>query len=188
MADTLDFGDWSARDGTDGSFGDFSPRSSSGSDGSLFGSGFGASAKGIAGGISGLVGGFFDSKAASAQAESYHQAAKQGNEIANLEEESTAISQYQEARKVSKTLGQIRATEASNGFGEGGSGMYILQDSQRQGAIANAKIGIQGQIQVDAARMAANKAEGEAKAAEAGSSKSMFGGIMSAVSSIAGLL
>lgn len=143
---------------------------------------------GVVKGFGGLITGEMDADAAKEQAKAFHEAALQGREIAELEGEATTLEQYQEQRKLTKSLGEISAAQAANGFAEGGSGLYILADSARQGAVTQGKTGLQGAIEQDAAIMAANKSDAEAAAARASAKKSEAGGIMSGISGVFSLV
>jgi hypothetical protein len=139
-------------------------------------------------GVGGLIGGIISSGADEAQAKSYQQAGDIAGENARLEEEATGIKEYQEQRKINESAGSIRATQAANGFEEGGSGLYALRENTRQGGVAEGGIAVQGQIQENAFLEEQAKAYGEAQAAKAASQSSMMGGIFSALSGIASLL
>ena len=155
--------------------------------GGVFGGSDFGGLSGVAKGVSGLVGGIFDSQSYAAQQQSYTEAAGIADENARLEEESTQVKEYQEQRKIDRTLGSQKAAVAASNFGEHGTALYLLSDSARQGALAKGMIGVQGQIEENAYREQAAKARGEAAAASAASSKSMVGGLFSAASSIIGL-
>jgi hypothetical protein len=139
-------------------------------------------------GVGGLIGGIINSQADAAQAQSYQEASDIAGENARLEEEATGIKEYQEQRKINESEGSIRATQAANGFEEGGSGLYALRENTMQGGIAEAGIAVQGQIQENAFLEEQAKAAGEASAAKSASQSSMVGGIFSAISGIASLL
>lgn len=171
-----------------GDFGDFGGGDWGGGSSSGGGGLFGGSSKfdfgGIAKGVGGLIGGFQDSSAFKAEAASYETAAKIAEENVGLTEEEVALKQFNEDRKVARTIGTERSTIAGNGLAQGGSGDYIIEDSARQGALSKGLIGVEGQIQENAYRTQAEKARGEAAAATAAAGKAKTGGIMSGLGSV----
>jgi len=81
-----------------------------------------------------------------AEAENYDRASTLALQNERFTEQSTAIQQAQLERNTVMQIGGQRADIAGAGFTESGSGLDILADSARQGALAKAVLGQQGLI------------------------------------------
>jgi hypothetical protein len=116
-----------------------------------------------------------------AEAGEYDLAAQLARQNKQYTEQSTAIQQLQLERNISSTIGGVRAGLAASGLKASGSGLYLLADSARQGALAHQVLSMQGQIteagyeeqaqsydvMAGAARMAASGETGIAAGTEA---------------------
>jgi hypothetical protein len=143
--------------------------------------------------FSNAVSSLFGSSAASslaagsqASAGSYDEAARISRRLAAI---GTNIKQYQLGRQIDKTLGKQQAQVAGAGFDVlSGSAGDIFRSSVREGALAKAVLGIQGQIDVQAELQKATSYAGMAQQARSAaaaqrsqSGGSMFGAIFSGI-------
>ena len=136
------------------------------------------------------------------ESQAYTEAAGYATGNVQLAEESTAIQQYQQQRKLATTLGRQRAEIAGANLGPGGSGAYLLRSSMARGALASGLIGVQGAINAQGyasqstadialAEQATNTGEAATSAAsssQTGTALSTASGIAGAVGGIAGVL
>lgn len=138
-------------------------------------------------GLGGAVSSLFSSEGSSAAAQGYEQAAKIADSNADIAKTSYQLQQTQAARQFQQTLGSQKAEVASAGFRSSGSALNLMADSASQGAITQAMIGVNGQIQVNGYQQQAQAYRGEEASAKAASSGGMLGSLFSAASSIASI-
>lgn len=81
-----------------------------------------------------------------AEAQQYDLAQTLAEQNKQFTQTSTAIQQQQQVRNTTMQIGGEKAAQAGAGFAASGSGLDILADSARQGALAKQVIGQQGQI------------------------------------------
>lgn len=109
----------------------------------------GASLGAAGAGVSDIFQGFAEqtkSKGDYLSAESYNEAANFANQEAAFTKQSTAITEFQQTRELTKSLGQTTADVAGAGFATAGSALDILRDSASQGALQKAVTSEQGLI------------------------------------------
>jgi hypothetical protein len=82
-----------------------------------------------------------------AEAQEFSLAAGLATQNAQYTQVSTDIKEFQAQRDIFQTLGKQQADVATSGFQEAGSALDLLRDSANQGALNQAVIGAQGQIQ-----------------------------------------
>lgn len=136
--------------------------------------------KGVSG-LGGAVSSLFSSEGSSAAAEGYDKAAKIADTNADIAKTSYQLQQTQAARQFQQTLGSQKAEVASAGFRSSGSALNLMADSASQGAITQAMIGVNGQIQVNGYQQQAQAYEGEEAAAKSASSGGLLGGLFSGI-------
>jgi hypothetical protein len=110
-----------------------------------------------------------------AEADAYRIAAGTAGGNADMELQAAALTAFQQAREVRKTVGSQLAEVASNGFRESGTSLNLLRDSVSQGAITDALTKLQGNITAAGYRgqQAAATAEGLAATGNAGSATAL---------------
>src|ERR1700736_2333390 len=81
------------------------------------------------------------------EGQEYTLAAGLATQNAQYTQIATGIKEFQAQRDIFQTLGKQQADVASSGFQEAGSALDLLRDSATQGALNQAVIGAQGQIQ-----------------------------------------
>lgn len=132
------------------------------------------------------VGDLYTAKGDKSEEGAYRQGAALAYQNINIEKSSTAIQLAQNQRKIYQTQGAIKANAGGNGLRAEGSVTDILRTSAQQGALSQALIGTQGQINENSYAAQATALTGEAEAAsaaarakEAEAAGNMIGGIMS---------
>lgn len=126
-----------------------------------------------------------------AEAKNYDLASDLAIQNEKFTETSTAIKEAQINRENSLLLGGQRADIASAGFTEGGSGLDIMADSARQGALTHAVAGEQGLITeagyTEQAASYKNMSEAATAAGNAANDASTFALITGGIKAIAGI-
>ena len=138
------------------------------------GANYGQAASGAGAAVSDIFAGFAtQTKAAGdyAEASEYNLAADYANQEAQFTKQSTAISEFQQQRELTKSLGETVADTAGAGFATSGSAIDLLRGSASQGALQQAVTGEQGLIseagyreQAQSYEMMANSAVGAGNA------------------------
>lgn len=142
----------------------------------------------IAGDFGGAISDLFAAQGAQASETAFKTAAQIETENARIEQASTAIKEQATARQLYRTVGAQKAGYGAANLKESGSAIDVLKSSMQEGAIQQALVGEQGQInensylqQAAADTGLANSAGSQASADKAGG---ILGGIAGAVSSI----
>lgn len=127
-----------------------------------------------------------------AESQAYSKAAGYAQGNVSLENEATAIQQYQQQRQLQSVLGQQKAIEGASGLSGGGSGLYLLRSSMAQGALAKGLIGVQGAVnaagyaeQSAAYTGTAQQSAANASAAESAASSASTGGFLDVLGGVA---
>jgi hypothetical protein len=115
-----------------------------------------------------------------ASAKGYSAAAGFAQQNAQIAEQSAQIKEAMAQRQIYKTLGGQRADVAGAGLNASGSALDIMRDSAQQGSLTKQLIQNQGAIDVNGYQAEAANYSAMAKAAKAGGTGSILGGLVSA--------
>lgn len=136
---------------------------------------------GAAGDLVSGIGSFMGSNAAAKGAKD---AAKSYANAARLSMASTSIKQAMVDRDVYKTIGGMSAAASGNGLHVSGSVTDLIRDSARQGAIAKAIVGLQGDIDYNSWNAQSQAAAAQAKAAKSGGTMGLIGSAVGIIGSL----
>lgn len=120
-------------------------------------------------------------------AKGYTEAAGRERLAAKITAGATVIQRAAAYRQVERTLGGQRADIASAGFSFSGSAIDLMADSARQGAISDALIENQGQIEVQGHESSAAMYENQAAQAKKRQSGGLFSGLLNIGLGVLGL-
>lgn len=121
---------------------------------------------------------FFDAAGDDITAKGLDEAAKRERISARLTEASTSIQKYGARRQIERTTGSAAAEIASSGFSFSGSNIDIAADSTRQGAITEALLETQGEIDVNQHLAQAESYDTQAEATRKAAKGKRVGGFL----------
>lgn len=137
------------------------------------------------------VGSLFGSQV---KASGYQQEANLYGQAANLEnlnelyaESGTGVKEALTARQANKVIGAQEAAVGAHGFENAGSNLYLLRDSQAQAGIARGMVNVQGGIEAANFQEQELGLKAQQAGAQAAANAASTGGILGALSSVAGI-
>jgi hypothetical protein len=137
----------------------------------------------IGSGVSDLFGAQGDA----AEGKAYAQAATIASQNAALEAESTKIQEAQNTRQTYQVLGAQQAIQGASGFAQTGSARSVYANSAAQSALNRQVIQVQGTIQENAYKAAAEAYTGQKEAAYAAQDAGVANGIGGILGGILGI-
>lgn len=144
-------------------------------------------AQGAINAVGSLFGGSVQSTGYQKEADLYNQAADLENWNVQYSQESTRVKEILAARQAQKVIGAQTAAVGAAGFEESGSNLYLRRDSEAQAAITRGMIDVQGGIEAANFQEQGIAYKAQAAGAEAQAQAAQGGGILGALSGIAGI-